>query len=126
MTRIKTIERIELGICGAIDYLQSGGHKNEAIAGLLDAQKLLSKLDADAFWEGYENGEAAGRSQMKADYEGACEKSYRIGYEQATSRWDDDERLDRAMTEAQANIGTFFEGLRDIYSPKEGSGPTHG
>ena len=41
-------------------------------------------------------------------------------------RNDDDERLGAALLEAQANIGTFFEGLRDVYSPKEGSGPTHG
>lgn len=102
MTRLKTIERIELGICGAIDYLQSGGHRSEAVAGLMDAQKLLSKLDADAFWQGYEEGEAAGRSQIR-------------------SRHDAEERLDAAMSEAHTTIGSFFDDLRAIYEPKEGS-----
>lgn len=102
MDRIKTIERIELGIDGAIDYLQSDEIYNEAIAGLLDAQRLLAKLDADAYWAGYEQGEAAGRSQIKA-------------------RHDDDERLDAALSEAHTTIGSFFDDLRAIYEPKEGS-----
>jgi hypothetical protein len=105
MTRIHTIERIGLGIDGAIEYIQSGGHSNEAIAGLLDAQKLLSKLDADAFWQGYEEGEAAGRSQMKADYDGACEKSYNLGYAQASGH-------------AADNLEAT---LYDICSPGEGN-----
>jgi len=41
-------------------------------------------------------------------------------------RHDDDERLDAVMAEAHTTIGTFFEDLRAIYEPKEGSGPTHG
>jgi hypothetical protein len=47
-------------------------------------------------------GEEAGRSQIKA-------------------RHDADERLDAAMAEAHTTIGTFFEDLRAIYQPKEGS-----
>lgn len=50
----------------------------------------------------YEMGEEAGRSQIKA-------------------RHDDDERLDVAMSEAKTSIGTFFDDLRAIYEPKEGS-----
>ena len=121
MTRLKTIERIELGVCGAIDYLQSGGHKSEAMAGLMDAQKLLSKLYADAYLEGYEQGEAVGRSRMRAEYEGACEESYKQGYEQGKGREDTDERLDAAASEAHTTIETFFDDLRAIYEPKEGN-----
>ena len=36
-------------------------------------------------------------------------------------RNDDDKRLDRAMSEARTSIGTFFDDLRAIYEPKEGS-----
>jgi len=41
-------------------------------------------------------------------------------------RHDDDARLDHVMSEAKTSIGTFFDDLRAIYEPKEGSGPTHG
>ena len=67
----------------------------------------MSKLDADAFWDGYEQGENAGRSQIKA-------------------KQDDDRRIGIALSEARTSIGTFFDDLRAIYEPKEGSGPTHG
>ena len=55
----------------------------------------------------YEMGEEAGRSQIKANH-------------------DDDRRIELALSEARTNIGTFFDDLRAIYEPKEGSGPTHG
>jgi hypothetical protein len=34
---------------------------------------------------------------------------------------DDDRRLDHALSEAHTTIGTFFDDLRAIYEPKEGS-----
>ena len=99
---MKTIDRINIGIDGAINYLQhKDGHLDEAIAGLLDAQKLLEKLDADAYWEGYEQGEI----EMKASYEGACEKSYNLGYAQASGHAADD----------------LQQTLYDICSPGEGN-----
>jgi ABC-type oligopeptide transport system substrate-binding subunit len=92
--------------------------KKDLGKGYIDVAKLnLKYLEEDLFsireqlaydvQSSYEMGEEAGRSQIKA-------------------RHDADERLDAAMTEAHTTIGTFFEDLRAIYEPKEGSGPTHG
>lgn len=53
----------------------------------------------------YEQGEEAGRSQMKADYEGACEQSYNMGYAQASGH-------------AADNLEAT---LYDICSPGEGN-----
>jgi len=107
MNRKQTIDRALMSLDIVLDYLDSGGHKSDAVASVLDAQRQIKQLDFEAYWDGYEQGEAAGRSQIKA-------------------RHDDDERLDAAMSEARTSIGTFFDDLRAIYQPKEGSGPTHG
>lgn len=90
---------VRLGFAGSADMILSG-----ALRQIEQIKKEQLPFDVQG---SYETGEEAGRSQIR-------------------SRHDAEERLDAAMTEAQANIGTFFEGLRDIYSLKEGSGPTHG
>jgi ABC-type oligopeptide transport system substrate-binding subunit len=66
------------------------------------------------------------REQVAYDCQGSYEMGEEAGRSQIKARDDDDERLDAAMSEARTSIGTFFDDLRDIYSPKEGSGPTHG
>ena len=92
--------------------------KTDLSKGYIDVAKLnLQYLEEDLLsiheqiahdcQSSYEMGEEAGRSQIKG-------------------RHDDDERLDAAMSEARTSIGTFFDDLRAIYEPKEGSGPTHG
>jgi len=102
MNRKQTIDRALMSLDIVLDYLDSGGHKSDAVASVLDAQRQIKQLDFEAYWDGYGHGEAAGRSQIK-------------------SRHDADERLDAAMTEAHTTIGTFFDDLRAIYEPKEGS-----
>jgi hypothetical protein len=53
----------------------------------------------------YEQGEAAGRSQMRSAYDGACERSYNMGYAQASGEAADD----------------LSATLYDICSPGEGN-----
>ncbi len=105
--RKSTIDRALMSLDLVKDYLDSGGHKSDAVASVLDAQRMIKQLDSEAYWDGYEQGENAGRSQIKA-------------------KQDDDRRIGIALSEARTSIGTFFDDLRDIYGPKEGSGPTHG
>lgn len=102
MDRKQTIDRALMSLDIVMDYLDAGGHKTDAVASVLDAQRMIKQLDSEAFWDGYEQGDAAGLSQVKA-------------------RHDDDEMLDVAMSEARTSIGTFFDDLRAIYEPKEGS-----
>lgn len=102
MDRKQTIDRALMSLDIVMDYLDSGGHKTDAVASVLDAQRMIKQLDSEAFWDGYEQGEAAGRSQIKA-------------------RRDEDRRLDAALSEAHATIGSFFDDLKAIYEPKEGS-----
>ena len=90
---------VRLGFKASADMILS-----EALRQIEQIKKEQLPLDIQG---SYETGEEAGRSQIKA-------------------RHDDDERLDHAMSEARTSIGTFFDDLRAIYGPKEGSGPTHG
>ena len=63
--------------------------------------------------------------QLPFDLKESFEKGKDAGRSQVEDREDDNERLHRTM-EARTTIGTFFDDLRAIYEPKEGSGPTHG
>ena len=66
------------------------------------------------------------REQVAYDCQGCYEQGEEAGRSQIKARHDDDARLDHALSEAHTTIGSFFEDLRAIYEPKEGSGPTHG
>jgi len=59
------------------------------------------------------------KAEVREAYQGACEQSYRQGYEQKAGKAIED--IDNAMSEARTSIGTFFEDLRAIYEPKEGN-----
>jgi len=90
---------VRLGFSGTADMILS-----EALRQIEQIKREQLPLDIQG---SYETGEEAGRSQVKA-------------------RHDDDRRIELALSEARTNIGTFFDDLRAIYEPKEGSGPTHG
>lgn len=66
------------------------------------------------------------REQVAYDCQGSYEMGEEAGRSQIQAREDDDRRLDAALSDARTTIGTFFDDLRAIYEPKEGSGPTHG
>jgi hypothetical protein len=61
------------------------------------------------------------REQVAYDCQGCYEQGEEAGRSQMQAREDDDRRLDAALSEAHTTIGTFFEDLRAIYEPKEGS-----
>ena len=56
----------------------------------------------------------------------ACFKAGKEHGQALQARNDDNERLHRTMEANSSPIGTYFESLREVYAPKEGSGPTHG
>jgi len=85
---------VRLGFAGSADMILSG-----ALRQIEQIKKEQLPFDVQG---SYETGEEAGRSQIR-------------------SRHDAEERLDAAMTEAHTTIGTFFDDLRAIYEPKEGS-----
>ena len=85
---------VRLGFAGSADMILS-----EALRQIEQIKKEQLPFDIQG---SYETGEEAGRSQIR-------------------SRHDADERLDAVMAEAHTTIGTFFEDLRAIYEPKEGS-----
>ena len=55
----------------------------------------------------------------------ACFKAGKEHGQALQARNDDNERFEATMA-ASDSIGSYFESLRDVYAPKEGSGPTHG
>jgi len=81
--------------------------------GYIDVAKLnLQYLEEDLF---------SIREQLAYDVQSSYEMGEKAGRSQIKARHDADERLDAAMAEAHTTIGTFFEDLRAIYQPKEGS-----
>ena len=85
---------VRLGFAGTADMILS-----EALRQIEQIKREQLPFDIQG---SYETGEEAGRSQVKAKH-------------------DDDMRIELALSEANDQIGSFFDDLRDIYSPKEGS-----
>lgn len=61
------------------------------------------------------------REQIAYDCQGSYEQGEEAGRSQIKARHDDEERLDAVLSEAHTTIGSFFDDLRAIYEPKEGS-----